>query len=393
MIQKRIPVRDENRQQVAKPTIAGSGFDVALFGFTRVFLLIASLILAILVAGIVAAMLLVKINVGLDGTGEIRPVTLVPVRTEISGIIEDIRVHDLQLVAKGDTLLVMATDELESALAQSRAVLQSVDFKIDGLLHDHRIAVDRIRREVELKQAEIEGLKLLAEHARSTWEVENRGLLESERSDPYDWKFAQSRLETAKMEMHRAAAETLSLKSIDLQVQQLRMERKKAADICQLAGEQLDRSVVVAPEPGIIIAHEVRLKEREFVNAGAAVLEIGEPNEWMVRCAVSDRNVPFIRVGQMVHIYIEALPYLTHGIFHGKVREISMVPAHASTQNFFTVDVRIDDDRFHELVAEGYAMNGLRASVKYLVERRSIAANIWETVREKGSRFEMARRL
>jgi multidrug resistance efflux pump len=363
-----------------------------LFGFTRKFLRYAITILIVLVAGISAAMFLVMIDVGLVGEGEIRPVELIPIRTHESGIIESILVHDLQSVVKGDTMFTLNTEDSRSNLLQLEASLVSIDLQIKIRQHELLLAEVLLQRDIEIKKVEIEELQILNEHARSMWEIDNLDLVDKNRADPYDWKLAETRLAGSRIRLRLAEAETLSLHSISLDVEKLRAERTKILNLCYLESSRIAHATVLAPASGIIFAHELLLKTGIYVDAGTQLCELGNPDQWMVRCKVSDKTVPFIRSGQLVHIYIDALPYMVHGVAHGYVSDISAIPLHSSNGNEFHIDSVIADEQFQNILNGGYNLNGLRVTTKYIVDRRNIASCLWRTIRERGSKFEMAKR-
>lgn len=382
-----------SRESPQPDPLSQSVFDRALFGFTRRFLGYAVGIMIIFIAGIVATMFLARIDVGFEGEGEIRPVEMIPIRSHGSGIVESIPVHDLQVVAAGDTLFVLDTEDSRSQLTQLDAELAGINLQIDIRQHDLLVAEVILKREIEVKTAAIEEFRIASEHARSMWEIENLDLVDAKRAHPYDYKLAEARLVGSRIGLRRAEAETLSLRSIILDVQRLRAERDKILESCRLEMERIAHAAVLAPTSGVIFAHEIRLKIGEYVHAGTHLFDLGNPARWMVRCKVSDRAVPFIRSGQVVHIYIDALPYMVHGVVRGHVTAISAVPLRTNSGSEFLIDSVIADERFQKYLGEAYSLNGLRVTTKYIVERRNIASSLWQTIRVRGSQFEMAKRI
>lgn len=50
---------------------------------------------------------------------------IIPVRTSVSGYVEEIRFKDHQMVKKGDTLLIINDDEFQARVLQSEAALEN----------------------------------------------------------------------------------------------------------------------------------------------------------------------------------------------------------------------------------------------------------------------------
>jgi membrane fusion protein, multidrug efflux system len=95
-------------------------------------------------------------------------------------------------------------------------------------------------------------------------------------------------------------------------------------------------AAIVAPRDGTVLRRLA--EERELVAAGAPVLVLGAHDRgFVVRAGLADREIVQVRLGDAVHVRLDALPDVT---LDGKVTEIASAADRAS--GMFDVEVSVD---------------------------------------------------
>ncbi|MBA1287827.1 efflux RND transporter periplasmic adaptor subunit [Pseudomonas japonica] len=168
---------------------------------------------------------------------------IVQIAPDVSGLIEQVPVHDNQLVKRGDVLFTIDQDRFRLALRQAQAGLAD-------------------RRET-LAQAQRENKR-------------NRGLGNL---------VAKEQLEESQSREARAQAAVL--------------EAQVAVDAAQL---NLDRSVIRSPVNGYV--NDRAPREHEFVAAGRPVLSVVDSDSYHIDGYFEETKLPHIHIGQAVDIRV-----------------------------------------------------------------------------------------
>ena len=156
-------------------------------------------------------------------------------------------------------------------------------FKVGGLIHDFAVDTgDAVRRGQRL--AGIDLTEIEAQQAQAA-ELDAKAARDLERGE------------------RLFADKVLSLE----QLQNLRTQRGVAAAQLQAVRFNRGHAVIVAPADGVVLQ---RLAEaHEMVPAGQPVLVVGsEARGWVVRAAVSDRELLQVHVGDAARVRLDALP-------------------------------------------------------------------------------------
>jgi len=119
------------------------------------------------------------------------------------------------------------------------------------------------------------------------------------------------------------------------QLQDLRTQAAMAEAALNSAQFNWSYAAIVAPRDGTVLRRLA--EEREVVAAGAPVLVIGAQDRgFVVRAGLADREIVQVRIGDAVHVRLDALPEAT---LNGTVTEIASAADRAS--GMFDVEVAI----------------------------------------------------
>lgn len=145
-------------------------------------------------------------------------------------------------------------------------------------------------------------------------------------------------LEQGERTLRRLRAERERSKRDETELKQsaLIVESKIDRDVLEIEQQLMEvparnQSVLVAPIAGRVTSLSRQIGQRvESTVPLATILPIDAP--LVVQLYVSDRVLPFISVGNEVRLRFDAFPFPTFGLYTGRIREITKVPALARDQ-------------------------------------------------------------
>jgi len=286
---------------------------------------------------------LVDIVETVSATGKIQPEIEVKISSEVSGEILDLPFKEGQQVNKGDLLVRVNPDLIQSAVSRSEASYQNV--------------------KAGLQQADASLKEAKANYDRSK-SLFDRGVISKA-----DWDRAIAAFETA----------TASRSSAYYSVQ-------SAAATVNEAKDNLGRTTIYAPMSGTISLLNVELGERVVGTqqmAGTEILRVANLNNMEVEVDVNENDIVKVQIGDSTIVEVDA--YLKKE-FKGVVTEIANSAAGALTADQvtnFRVKVRILEESYKDLVEgkpESYSpfRPGMTATVDIITDKRikSVAAPI-----------------
>ncbi|WP_299364842.1 efflux RND transporter periplasmic adaptor subunit [Winogradskyella sp.] len=273
-----------------------------------------------------------------SATGKIQPEVEVKISSEVSGEILDLPFKEGQEVKKGDLLVRVNPDLIQSALNRSQASYQNVKAGLE-------------QAEANLRQAK-------ADYDR------NKSLFEKGVISKADWDRALATYETAEATKSSAYYNVQS-----------------AAATVNEARDNLLRTTIYAPMSGTISMLNVELGERVVGTqqmAGTEILRVANLNNMEVEVDVNENDIVKVNIGDSTIVEVDA--YLKKE-FKGIVTEIANSAAGnlaADQVTNFKVKVRILEESYQDLT-EGKPDNyspfrpGMTATVDIITKIRNNA--------------------
>ncbi|WP_422106085.1 efflux RND transporter periplasmic adaptor subunit [Winogradskyella sp.] len=273
-----------------------------------------------------------------SATGKIQPEVEVKISSEVSGEILDLPFKEGQEVKKGDLLVRVNPDLIQSALNRSQASYQNVKAGLE-------------QAEASLKQAK-------ADYDR------NKSLFEKGVISKADWDRALAAYETAEASKSSAYYNVQS-----------------AAATVNEARDNLMRTTIYAPMSGTISMLNVELGERVVGTqqmAGTEILRVANLNNMEVEVDVNENDIVKVNIGDSTIVEVDA--YLKKE-FKGIVTEIANSAAGdlaADQVTNFKVKVRILEESYQDLTEgkpETYSpfRPGMTATVDIITKTRKDA--------------------
>lgn len=276
-----------------------------------------------------------------SATGKIQPEVEVKLSSEVSGEIIALPIKEGQQVKKGDLLVKINPDIIQSMLNRSEATYQNIKASL-------------AQAEASLKEAE-------ANYRR------NESLFAKGVISKAEWDRSIAAYETSK------AARKSAYYSV-----------KSAAASVSEAKDNLGRTTIYAPMDGTISLLNVELGERVVGTqqmAGTELLRVANLNDMEVEVDVNENEIVKVNVGDSAIVEVDA--YLKKS-FKGLVTAISNASAanlSADQVTNFEVKIKILKSSYTELL-EGKSLNyapfrpGMTATVDIITETKSDAVTV-----------------
>lgn len=276
-----------------------------------------------------------------SATGKIQPEVEVKISSEVSGEIIDLPFKEGEQVEKGDLLVKINPDLIESALSRSQATYKNIKANLS-------------QAEASLKQAK-------ADYDRS------KTLFEKGVISKADWDQSVAAYETAQ------AARESAYYSV-----------QSAAATVNEARDNLSRTTIYAPMSGTISLLNVELGERVVGTqqmAGTEILRVANLNNMEVEVDVNENDIVKVSINDSAIVEVDA--YLKKE-FKGIVTEIANSAEGNLTADQvtnFKVKIRILEESYKDLL-EGKPENfspfrpGMTATVDIITDTRTGAIGV-----------------
>jgi HlyD family secretion protein len=237
-----------------------------------------------------------------SASGKIQPKRLVQIAAETSGRVVDLAVNEGDRVAKGQFLLQIDPRLLRTRVDSGTASLSAAE----ASLEQQRQAIQTSR--VQLDQAQ----KNLARQ-QELWkqELTTREALERSENDV------------------RGAESSLKERERQVNAQEARIGQERAG--LESARYDLSKVRIESPIDGIVTRRNIQEGETAVIgtmnNAGTVLLTLADMGVIQAEVEVDETNIPYVTVGQLAKVTIDALPDKT---FNGHVTEIGNSPIQAT---------------------------------------------------------------
>ncbi len=268
-------------------------------------------------------------------SGEVRPIQFMNLTSEVQGRIEDIMVKEGDKVEKGQPLVRLDPNQLESSTDAQLAAFQSAQTQITSAenqraqanqqLNVAQIAVESARQGVVTSQTEVDRAQVeLTAANRELKRTES--LLESGVISRREFDEAQDRVSNAqaavKTSRERLESQRISVRDATARVRQQEVVIRDAANAIARANDnvnqqsailrgqrsQLEKTLQVAPISGIVA--EIPSKVGTFAVASlssTALMTIADMSIVNIEVKVDETEIDKVAVGQKAKIKVDAL--------------------------------------------------------------------------------------
>ncbi len=318
---------------------------------------------------------LIKIDISSQSRGIIRSkIDNVPVATIVSGRINWIALKNNAFVKKGDTLLKISTENLESdkrtqdTLSSSVLLLLS---DVSNLLQNKpsKLQTSTAREDLFKFQSAKNELQSKISHAQLNYD-RNKILFDKDIIAKADFEKYEYELRLAKQALQSFISQQKS--TWENQKRDLEERLKNLNGTVAKINVEANNYFVLAPISGTI-ENFSGIQKGSFVNVSQSIATISSPDHLIVENNVSPNDIGLIMKNQKVKIQLDAFNYNQWGLLEGKVIDIDQNITTQGEQVFFKVRCVLDSKTLH--LKSGYKTDvskGMTLTTRYIITRRSL---------------------
>lgn len=341
------------------------------------------LIILLAVIAFLALLPVIKVDISSQSKGVIRSKTdNVPVSAMVSGRIKAIKLKNNACVKKGDTLLKIATENLESdkmtqgELSASASVLLK---DISNLLQNKTSGLlTAVAREDFLKfQSGKNELESKISQAQINYD-RNKTLFERDIIAKADFEKFEYELRLAKQALQSFISQQKT--TWENQKRDLEDRLKNLNGTVAKINAESNNYVVLAPISGTI-ENFSGIQKGSFINASQPVATISSADHLIVENIVSPNDIGLIKKNQKVKFQLDAFNYNQWGLLEGKVIDMDQNITIQGEQNFFKVRCSLDSKTLK--LKSGYKTDvskGMTLTTRYIITRRSLFDLLFDKV-------------
>ncbi len=385
------PQKDASLENTeAREALSTSGLG---FRFVRYFLLTILCVVGSMVAFICLLGWHLGMEITVAGQGHLQPTARYDVKAQRSGLIQTVHVQHGQEIEQGDLMLTLDDTDLRTELEQLEHEL--------AINRSRRVAlVAELQRERAVLETEIAGsevayqtAKLQLEQVRQEYQIYRRYAPYREDGSvrpPVDTlipiRVHQTRVEGAKVEIERSKRRLVALDNRKQEHEMLKQTYKKLQVSHRLVETHLEQMKIYAPVSGTVLTRDLDKREGDRIEAGEAVIELAELHSWQAEVMIQEVDIPKVKEGHKVRIYVNAFPHMEYKIFEGKVTDVprkpepitpigaGLVPGGMST--VYPVKISVIDPHLSD--GECPLAYGMGVEAKIVTERGPIVDLLWK---------------
>ena len=356
------------------------------FRFVRYFLLSILLMVGLLLTLVGALSRHMGMEVTVEAQGRIEPASRCLVKATLSGIIISVHAEQWQQVVEGDRLVTLDDSEWKAKLRKLDADLkvnQSRKAEIETRIRQDRAV---LQAEVDRADAEIKTVTLQLEQVRKEYQLyyalysPANGRPRAPIEDLLPIRLRQSVLQKAESDRERATRRLRAIAGREQEVQTLEKLREKLEQDRLLLIDRLTRTVIHAPVSGTVLTADLHRRVGDYLQAGETLLELSKLEGWRAEVGVHEIDLPRVKPGQPVRLYVNAFPHMEYKIFTGTVEETPAKPATESLQTgtpLYPVKVSIHDPEVRDGDRTYSLAYGMGVEARIVVDRGRIVDLLW----------------
>jgi len=266
-----------------------------------------------------------------------------PILSRVSGFVQMVHYSDHQYVQKGDTLVVLDTDEAQVDMQKIEAEITSAEAQLQVMRSNVATASSSASiSQAKISAAKAELIKQQKDYARY------KKLLEGEAATQEQFEAMETRLNVAQSNYHAVknvyanSLDILANEKAKLAVAKATIAQKKA--LLEQVKLNIRYAAILAPSSGYL--GKRKLQEGEFIQKGQTIgfMVDQQQGKWVI-ANFQETQIADMHQGQKAKISVDAYP---GEIFYGKIEsfspatgaQFSLLPSDNATGNFVKVTQR-----------------------------------------------------
>ncbi|MFE3872291.1 HlyD family secretion protein [Flavobacterium sp. ZS1P70] len=339
------------------------------------------LILAILI--FLALLPVIKVDISSQSRGIVRSTTdNVPLTSLANGKVTFVHLKNNDVVQKGDTLVQLTQENLDTEKATNQEVSSTVqdqvyDLSLVILGKSNMLKTPAIQQEwysYTSKQSELQSKIAQAKTAYDrNKQLYDKGVIARAEFEKYsfDYTYAQQALSGLEKN-HRSVWQNKK--------RELEEQLKNLNGTLQKINVESKNYVITAPLSGTI-ENFSGIQTGSFLNASQPIATISAVDQLIVESTVSPNDIGMIQKNQKVKFQIDAFNYNQWGLLEGQVIDIDRNITIQGEQAFFKVRCALNTTAMQ--LQSGYktqVSKGMTLTTRYIITRRSLFDLLFDKV-------------
>ncbi|MBP1222021.1 HlyD family secretion protein [Flavobacterium sp. 1355] len=336
-----------------------------------------SIYLIIVLTIIVSLFLLpvIKVDISSQSRGIIRSQTdNVPITTIVSGRVNWIALKNNSFVKKGDTILEISKENLES----DKRTQDTLSVSVIALLKDISNVLQNKTRHLLTSTAREDLLKFESGKNELQTKISqaqinydrNKILYDKDIIAKADFEKFEYELRLSKQMLQSFASQQKA--TWENQKKDLEERLKNLKGTVAKINVESTNYTVLAPISGTI-ENFSGIQKGSFINASQSIATISSADRLIVESNVSPNDIGLIKKNQKVKFQLDAFNYNQWGLLEGKVIDIDRNITIQGDQTFFKVRCALDSQTLQ--LKSGYktaVSKGMTLTSRYIITRRSL---------------------
>ena len=318
------------------------------------------------------------LEISVDAQGIVNPSRRFVVKSRSTGILKTILVRQSQEISKGELVAEIDDQDLRAKLDKVTLEIEVQNSRLEELelkmRQDRRVLEAQIRRTRE----EIESAELHLQQVRGEYQLYFAsypplpGIPRKPLDDLLPVQLNQSRVRQSKAELMRGQRQLEALGSRKQEIRTLTKSTTILEEERRHLLKQLSHTRILSPSDGTILTNEIERREGDLIRGGETLLEIAPLGGWCAKVLVREFDIPRVRIGQPVRLYVDAFPHMEFRILEGTVKEIPVRPTKETLETqepMYPVKIDIEASEISDGDQTFRLTYGMRVSAKIIVER------------------------
>ena len=333
------------------------------------------LVLLIAILFFLALLPVIKVDISSQSRGMVRSTTdNVPLTSLVNGKVTFVNLKNNLVVQKGDTLVKLTLDNLDTEKATNQTLSATIQNQIQDLSlvvlgKSNLLNTPELQQEWFSYSSKREELLSKIVQAQTGFDrnklLYDKGVIAKAEFEKYSFEFTYAQQALSGLEKNQRSAWQNKKRELEEQLQNLNGTLQKI-------NVEAKNYVIIAPLSGTV-ENFSGIQVGSFLNASQPIATISAMDQLIVESTVSPNDIGLIRKNQKVKFQLDAFNYNQWGLLEGKVIDIDRNITIQENQTFFKVRCALNSSVMQ--LQSGYKTQiskGMTLTTRYMITRRSL---------------------
>ena len=191
-----------------------------------------------------------------------------------------------------------------------------------------------------------------------------------------------------RVEIERAKRRLAALENRKQELKTLKQMYEKLQVSHRLVKTRMEQMKIYAPVSGTVLTRDLDKREGDRIEAGEAVIELAELHSWQAEVMIQEVDIPKVKEGHKVRLYVNAFPHMEYKVFEGEVTDVPRKPEPAlvgaglvpsgAMSTVYPVKINVIDPYLSAGEKECPLAYGMGVEAKIVTERGPIVDLLWK---------------